>query len=84
MNNVYDNGAIMLGDLTMVISEIEKEMKENVDMCFCDMDELLKELKELLEVDKHMIVSINYENPMGYDYTCWTQNDKIEVKNEKE
>jgi len=77
MKNVYDNGAVMLGNVTMVIEEIEKEMKENIDMIFCDMEELLKDMKELQKIDKDMIVSIYYENPMGYDYTCWDTKDIV-------
>lgn len=46
MNKVYDNGALMLGNIKMVIEEIEKEIKEDLDMCFVDQNELLKDLKE--------------------------------------
>ena len=77
MNKIYDNGAVMLGNVTMVIEEIEREIKENIDMIFCDMEELLKDMKELQQIDKDMIVSIHYENPMGYDYTCWDTNDIV-------
>lgn len=80
MRDVYDNGAVMLGNINDVIAEIEREMRENIDMIFCDMEDLLKDMKELQEVDRDMIVAINYENPMGYDYTCWDANDKVEVR----
>ena len=78
MNRIYDNGALMLGDVNMVISEVEKELKEDLDMCFTDKKDLLKDLKELKEIDNNMIVCINYENPMGYDITYWDSKDKIE------
>ena len=82
MTNIYDNGALMLGNVQLVIMEVEKEMKENIDMAFTDQQELLKELKELRNIDYDMIVCINYENPMGYTIDYWTSNDiiKKEVK----
>lgn len=78
MNRIYDNGALMLGDVNMVISEVEKEIKEDLDMCFTDKKDLLKDLKELRGIDNNMIVCVNYENPMGYDITYWDKNDRIE------
>lgn len=75
MKNIYDNGAIMLGNIDMVIAEIEKEIKEAIDMVFTDKEELLKELKEYQGIAE--IVYIEYENPMGYIINYWTKNDKI-------
>lgn len=75
MDNIYDNGALMLGNIDRVIAEIEKEIKENIDMVFTDKEELLKELKEYQGIAE--IVYIEYENPMGYTINYWTKNDKI-------
>ena len=76
MKNVYDNGALMLGNVKDVIKEVENEIKEDIDMIFADKDEILKELKELESIDNNMIVCINYEK-QDFDITYWTMNDKI-------
>lgn len=68
MNNLYDNGEIMLGSVKMVREEIEKELKENVDMYCADMEEILKDISDL---DNEDIVSINYSNGMGYSIAYW-------------
>ena len=80
MNNIYDNGALMLGNVQDVIMEIEKEIKKNIDMCV-NVEEILEELKELRNVDYDMIVCINYENPMGYSIDYWSSNDIIKELN---
>lgn len=77
MNKIYDNGALMLGNVQMVIMEIEKEMKENIDMLYVDMEDILKELKELRDIDYEMVVCINYENGMGYTLDYWTSKDIV-------
>lgn len=78
MNKIYDNSALMLGNVQNIIMEIEKEIKEDIDMLFIDKDELLKDLKDLRNIDYEMIVCINYENPMGYSLDYWTSKDVIE------
>lgn len=77
MNNLYDNGALMLGNIQDVITRVEKEIKENLDMCFVDQHELLKDLKELRNIDYDMIVCINYDNGMSYTIDYWTSKDKV-------
>jgi len=76
MKNIYDNGALMIGNINDVIAEVEKEMKENIDMVFTDQEELLQELKEIKE-DGAEIVYINYERPMGYELNYWMKNDIV-------
>lgn len=75
MNNIYDNGALLIGNIDMVINEVKKEIKEDIDMVFTDKEELLKELEELKDIAD--IVYINYENPMGYTIDYWTERDII-------
>lgn len=79
MKNIYDNGALMLGNVQQVIAELEKEMEKNIDVMYVDTEELLKDLKELEKVDKDMIVCINYDNGMGYSIDYWNSNCKLEV-----
>ena len=78
MNNVYDNGALLIGNIDMVINQIKKDMQDNIDMVFTDQEELLQELIDLkndnIGVD---IVYINYERPMGYELNYWCKNDKV-------
>lgn len=80
MNKIYDNGALMLGNVQDLIMEIESEIKENIDMFCADMEDILKELKELRDMDYNMIVCINYDNGMGYTMDYWRENDIIPAK----
>ena len=75
MENIYDNGAIMLGNIQRVIMEIEKEIENNVDMFDVDIEQLLKELKELRNIDYDMIVAIDYE--LNYSINYWISRDII-------
>lgn len=81
MYNIYDNGALMLGNIKDVISEVENEMKKDIDMCFVDQEELLKDLKELEPIAD--IVMINYDNPMGYTIDYWDSNDIVKQENKR-
>ena len=74
MNKIYDNGAIMLGNVKMVKEELKRQMKQNIDMCFADMEEMLKDLKELKD---NMIVAINYDYGMGYSMDYWHEDDIV-------
>lgn len=77
MNKIYDNGALLLGNIQDVIKEVERELKENIDMFDTDMEELLKELKELRNIDYDMIVCINYDNGINYSIDYWTSKDIV-------
>lgn len=77
MNKIYDNGALLLGNIQDVIIEVERELKENIDMFATDMEELLKDLKELRNIDYDMIVCVNYDNGMSYSIDYWTSKDII-------
>lgn len=75
MNNIYDNGSLMLGNVQLVIMELEKELKEDVDMCLVDTEELIEDLKELRNIDYDLIVCVNYDNGMGYSIDYWSTKD---------
>lgn len=77
MNKIYDNGALMLGNVQMVINEIEEELKNGIDMFCADMEEIIKDLKELRDMDYEMVVCINYDNGMGYTIDYWSSNDIV-------
>ena len=77
MNSIYDNGAMMIGDLNLVIKEIQREIKEDIDM-LVDKYELLKELLELRDNKYVEIVCINYDRGnMGYTIDYWFYSDKV-------
>lgn len=87
MNRIYDNGALMLGNVQDVIMEIERQIKEDIDLCMVDAEELLKDLKELRNIDYDMVVCINYDNGMGYSIDYWDSNDivkELEIKNDRD
>ena len=83
MKNIYDNGALMLGNVQDLIMEIEREIKEDIDMLGADMEDILKELKELRDIDYEMVVCINYDNGMSYSIDYWSSNDIINKESEE-
>lgn len=83
MNKIYDNGGLLLGNVQDIIIETEREIKENIDMFYIDMEELLKDLKELRDIDYDMIVCVNYDNGMGYSIDYWTSKDIIKKESDK-
>ena len=83
MKNIYDNGALMLGNVQDLIMEIEREIKKDIDMLGADMEELIKDLKELRDIDYEMVVCINYDNGMGYSIDYWSSNDIINKESEE-
>lgn len=83
MKNIYDNGALMLGNVQDLIMEIEREMKEDIDMLGANMEDILKELKELRDIDYEMVVCINYDNGMGYTIDYWSSNDIVKKGGEE-
>lgn len=70
MENIYDNGALMIGNIKDIIKYIEQD--ENLEMW--EFEELLQDLKELKNTETE-IVMVNYENPMGYSIDYWSKND---------
>ena len=83
MKNIYDNGALMLGNVQDLIMEIEREIKEDIDMLGADMEELIKDLKELRDIDCEMVVCINYDNGMSYSIDYWSSKDIVKKGGEK-
>lgn len=73
---IYDNGALMVGNIDTIIEEIKKELDIYLDMAAIDMYELLKDLEKLKEVNAK-IVCINYDNGLNYSIDYWSENDKI-------
>lgn len=83
MKNIYDNGTLILGNVQDLIMEIEKELKNGIDMLDADMEDILKDLKELRDMDYEMVVCINYDTGMGYSIDYWTSKDIINKESEE-
>lgn len=81
---LYDNGGVMVGNIDLVIKELKREIEENIDMGFVDMQELLKDLEKLKDMGNKMninveVVSIDYDLAVGYSINFWTDEDKINI-----
>ena len=51
---------------------------------FCtDMEDILKELKKLRDIDYEMVVCINYDNGMGYTIDYWSSKDIVKKGGEE-
>lgn len=74
MNNVYDNGTMIIGELNKVINYITRNDKEEE---YKDLIEDLEHLKQFNGV----IVCVNYDLGMGYSIEWW-ENSHI-VNNEE-
>ena len=80
MNKVYDNGALIIGNIDNVIKAVKNDIKNDIDMLFISKKELLEELEELKEeLGKDLIVYIDYEsNRTEYELNYWTNEDIVE------
>lgn len=74
MNNIYDNGCSVIGNVQELILYFEKH-GESEELT----ETIINDLKELRNSDYEMIVMINYDNPMGYSIDYWDSKDKMEV-----
>lgn len=74
MNNIYDNGSLMIGNLDAIINYIESD--ETLETW--EYEDLIKDLYELKNSETDInVVMVNYENPMGYSIDYWHKSDKV-------
>jgi hypothetical protein len=71
MNNIYDNGALMIGNVKDIIEYIKND--ETLETW--EYEDLLKDLEDIKDIAE--IVMINYDNPMGYEINYWKHDDII-------
>lgn len=72
MNNIYDNGTILLGEKGKVVNQIYNNMLEE------EQDEFYMEiLEEIKDFKDDTIVAINYDNGMGYSIDYWEKEDIV-------
>lgn len=74
MKNIYDNGSLMLGQ----VSEISKYNDNLLENRGIEVETYLELKKELDELNKDDIVAINYANGMGLSIEKWKQRDILE------
>lgn len=70
MDNIYDNGTVLLGEKKKIVNQIYNNMLEE------EQDEFYMEiLEELKDFKDNTIVAINYDNGMGYSIDYWEKED---------
>ena len=69
MNNIYDNGLMVLGNVYKVKEYICENSEETWEI-----EDLIHDLEDLNEND---IVVVNYDAPMGYTIHYWKEKDII-------
>jgi len=73
MNNIYDNGTRMLGQVGKIKQYNDKLYREKA----IEEEQWLELVKELVWYKDTDIVSINYDNGMGMVIENWEQKDII-------
>lgn len=72
MNNIYDNGTMVLGN----VKNMKVYLLENFNLE--DEDIYDKELFEFLDtLSDETIVAINYDNGMGYSMDYWNKDSIV-------
>lgn len=69
MNNVYDNGKIVLGNIYNVKDYICRNCE--------DLEEIKGLIEDLEDYDDDTIVAINYDIGMGYLIEYWEKNNIV-------
>ena len=74
MNNIYDNGVLLLGINNDIINYLNYCSKTS------DMEEEIHDiLEEVKEYKDDNILCINYDNGMGYTIDIWDSQDIVKV-----
>lgn len=76
MENIYDNGTVMLGNVKQIKEYTEKQFEKELIEDY-EREEILEELKDFKDSD---IVAINYDCGMGLSIEGWGINDIINNK----
>lgn len=69
MNNVYDNGEIVLGNIYNVKDYICRNCE--------DLEEIKEIIEDLEDYDNDTIVAINYDVGMGYLIDYWKKDSIV-------
>ena len=69
MNNIYDNGTMVLG----CVKNVKEYLIENAEETW-EIEDILKDLEEF---SNETIVAINYDCGMGYSIDYWNEDDIV-------
>ena len=75
MNNVYDNCEKLLGTVKNIRLYTEKVLLGTINEEIQEFNKQL--LEDIKEFDDNDIISINYDNGMGYSIDKWDEKDVI-------
>lgn len=80
MNKLYDNGTMLLGNVNDIILDIERNIKSLNENLYGEMideyQELLNDIVTARDKDHAKYVMVNYDNPMGYTFEYWTDEEE--------
>lgn len=78
MENIYDNGTHMLGQVKKIKDYNDKLYKDKA----IEEEQWLELVKELVWYKDTDIVSIDYDNGMGMTVEYWEQKDILELESD--
>lgn len=70
MNNIYDNGTMVLGQKDKLCKYLIDNSEE-----MWEIEDILNDIKEL---SNDSIIAINYDNGMGYSIDYWEESDVVQ------
>lgn len=74
MNKIYDNGTMLIGNVKMIKDMIKNNLeKGSID----DLDLITEILEDIKDLEDNTIICLNYDNPMGYSYDYWDEEDIV-------
>ena len=76
MENIYDNGTVMLGNVKKIKDYTEKLFKDKI----IDEEEYLDIKNEISCFEDNQIIAINYDCGMGLSIEGWSPEDIINNK----
>lgn len=72
MNNIYDNGEMVLGS----VYNVKEYICRNAD----DIEEIKDLVEDLEDLDEDCIVMVNYDNGMGYSIDWWNKSHLVNME----
>ena len=75
MNNIYDNGCILLGTKQDIERYIQKQYIENNFLDY--VDDIKEILEEIKDYENDTILAINYDHSMGWCLDYWDRRDIV-------
>lgn len=76
MENIYDNGTVILGEVKKIKEYSRKQLENKI----IDEEEYLDIMNELKYFEDNNIVAVNYDCGMGLSIDGWSPEDIINNK----